>query len=55
MKLKATNPHSLFNVTSIVIKQLLNWILSKMECKCYSRQTTLKRIVKASHLSICIL
>ncbi|XP_043929553.1 potassium channel subfamily K member 13 [Protopterus annectens] len=29
--------YSLFNVISIVIKQLLNWILQKLECKCCYR------------------
>ncbi|XP_067875143.1 potassium channel subfamily K member 13-like isoform X1 [Heterodontus francisci] len=29
--------YSLFNVSSIVIKQFLNWILKKMECQCCRR------------------
>ena len=27
--------YSLFNVTSIVIKQLLNWLIKKLDCRCF--------------------
>ncbi|XP_038071578.1 potassium channel subfamily K member 13-like, partial [Patiria miniata] len=30
--------YSLYNVVSIVIKQLLNWILKKLECRCCHRR-----------------
>nr|KAI8735360.1 potassium channel subfamily K member 12-like; partial [Biomphalaria glabrata] len=35
--------YSLFNVTSIIIKQLLNWMLRKMNCECRIRKPPLTR------------
>ncbi|BFZ07322.1 hypothetical protein BsWGS_10361 [Bradybaena similaris] len=35
--------YSLFNVTSIVIKQVLNWILRKLNCQCKLRRPSLTR------------
>ena len=35
--------YSLFNVTSIVIKQVLNWMLRKMNCECRIRKPPMTR------------
>lgn len=35
--------YSLFNVTSIVIKQLLNWMLRKLNCECRIRRPPMTR------------
>ena len=46
--------YSLFNVTSIVIKQFLNWMIGKLDCQCCNKPKPRPRrnaITPGSHLS----